>query len=259
MDVARDVVRPERLFSASPTPRHIPPQPLSRTATVGPLPSRTESSANEAGTKRPAPTTNDSPSKRAKNDRKNRTIDFETVYGNGNPKHKYIIIDRVYKHTRYPELKGRYWILRCKDHNTHFANKEGSKSVIKGAGSHLSKHDTKPKRPRKSDPKQEFLASFEAFGVLVKGCSKERMEMNNDFVMSSLAGERLSSPRGVPSQNESGAEASNPIVIPSEDELESSTEHETLPRPRGPDVVRQRPTWSSDMSTAVKQGERASY
>lgn len=209
----------------------------------------------------------------------NRTIDFKKVYGDGNPEHRYIIIDRQYTHSRHPELTGRYWILRCKDHNMHFAREEGSKSVIKAASRHVLTHEKERKRRgqnkaspnknsrNKTDQKKTFLASFEAFGVVVEGCSDELMRKNNDFVISSLSGNGPQSPGAARLQSERGAEASNPIVIPSEDEPESSTEYEAQPRPQAPNVVRQPPTASSlpsqpregDISTTVKQGKWAPY
>ncbi|KAM7189192.1 hypothetical protein V8F33_010194 [Rhypophila sp. PSN 637] len=86
-------------------------------------------------------------------------IDYDEVFGNGNAKIKYNIVE-------FPKESGKWYILRCLEHNMHFF-----RGALQAGAKHLNSgfHNG----PRKQD------RAFEMFHVQVLNCDAAKAEENN--------------------------------------------------------------------------------
>ncbi|KAK1752905.1 hypothetical protein QBC47DRAFT_404265 [Echria macrotheca] len=174
-------------FNRLPPPANFPPPELLAALdtrhTKSPTPSDTagaDASAAPRGQKRPAQDDHGSnlpaepPKKRQKQERipvdVATTIRFDEVYCNGEPKHKFEIVD-------WPATNGgvKWYILKCEQHGLCFGG--NGKQAVLGAAKHLGSKD--------HDGDGSFAkhrAAIISFGIEVLDCDAEKAKLNNDMV-----------------------------------------------------------------------------
>lgn len=105
---------------------------------------------------------------RKKSRHSERTIDFDEVYQNGNPKYKHTIIE-------YPKESDKWYILRCDQHGVHFGARP-----LPGAIMHLNgkDHDQLPK---------DGALAIRQIGIRVQYCNAEKAKTNNVMFDQALA------------------------------------------------------------------------
>ena len=99
-----------------------------------------------------------------------KTISFDTVYQGGNAQTKYKIV-------RYPKEFGKFYILKCDEHNKHF-----HRDPIIGAAKHLGGAPHNLSRGHGN--------AIQKLGIAVLGCNEILMAKNNDAVEAALQAER---------------------------------------------------------------------
>ncbi|CAH0044912.1 unnamed protein product [Clonostachys solani] len=106
------------------------------------------------------------------------TIPFEDVYQDGKAEIKYTIIECEHSLTTDASVKGRWWILRCEQHDRHFAFAKGG--IRSGPTKHLLKHTD-------CSPGCKTNRNIDVFGVLVLECTAELAKRNNEDVEAAFA------------------------------------------------------------------------
>ncbi|CAG9994474.1 unnamed protein product [Clonostachys byssicola] len=107
------------------------------------------------------------------------TIHFDDVYQDGQAEIKYTIYDREHSLTTDASVKGRWWILRCEQHNVNYAFGKGANRS--GPKRHLVKHENC------SPDCISTNRHIDVFGVLVVGCTAELAKKNNDDVEAAIS------------------------------------------------------------------------
>lgn len=106
-----------------------------------------------------------------------KEMNFNDVYKDGEAEIKYTIHDEQFKNP-ITGIESRFWILRCKEHELHFANPVTLYN-LKSALRHLT-------GGRHGGQAGSKWAVLEAFGVAVRNCSLDKAEMNNAAVSKTI-------------------------------------------------------------------------
>ena len=102
------------------------------------------------------------------------TIAYNKVFQDGDAEIKYHIIEEEFKNP-VTNVEGGFWILRCDEHNLHYANSTGdSRWILAAASKHLIKTHKLP---------GDYKGVLKEFGVAVRGCSPGKAKDNNDSVV----------------------------------------------------------------------------